>query len=133
MEHTREDLQVLYDRYLQACNEHRFDELDEFVSEHVNGAAEGLGRYVAGLQAVVAAFPDYQWQLHRLLVDDVWLAALLTGTGTHTGTFRGIQATGRVLRTQELVIYRTESAKIAECWGDLGSTVRDELTSGTIS
>jgi predicted ester cyclase len=133
MEQTRGDLQALYDRYLQRCNEHRFDELGEFVSENVNGAAEGLGRYVAGLRAVVAGFPDYQWQLHRLLVDGVWLAAVLTGTGTHTGTFRGIEATGRVLRTQELVVYRTEEGKIAECWGDLGSTVRDELTSGTTS
>jgi predicted ester cyclase len=40
-------------------------------------------------------------------------------------------ATGRVIRTQELVIYRTADGKIVECWGDLGSTVRDELTSGT--
>jgi hypothetical protein len=30
-----------------------------------------------------------------------------------------------------LVIYRTVDGKIVECWGDLGSTVRDELTSGT--
>ncbi len=52
-------------------------------------------------------------------------------TGTHTGTFRGITATGRFIRTQELVIYRTVDGKIVECWGDLGSTVRDELTSGT--
>jgi predicted ester cyclase len=80
---------------------------------------------------VVEAFPDYQWELQRLLVDDQWLAARLYGTGTHTGPFRGITATGRIIRTQELVIYRTVGGKIAECWGDLGSTVRDELTSGT--
>jgi hypothetical protein len=29
------------------------------------------------------------------------------------------------------VIYRTVDGKILDCWGDLGSTVRDELTSGT--
>jgi hypothetical protein len=40
-------------------------------------------------------------------------------------------ATERVIRTQELVIYRTVDGKILECWGDIGSTVRDELTSGT--
>jgi predicted ester cyclase len=79
---------------------------------------------------MVEAFPDYQWDLQRLLVDGQWLAARLYGTGTHTGPFRGIAATG-VIRTQELVIYRTVDGKILECWGDLGSTVRDELTSGT--
>ncbi len=51
----------------------------------------------------------------------------------HNGIFRGIEATGREIRTQELVIYRVADGKIVECWGDLGSTVRDELTSGTAS
>ena len=46
------------------------------------------------------------------------------------GTFHGIAATGRAIRTQELVIYRVADGRIAECWGDLGSTVRDELVSG---
>jgi predicted ester cyclase len=101
------------------------------VADDVNGPTEGLSRYIAGLRAVVEAFADYQWELQRLLVDGQWLAARLYGIGTHTGPFRGIAATGRVIRTQELVIYRTADGKIAECWGDLGSTVRDELTSGT--
>jgi predicted ester cyclase len=131
MRREREDLLAFYGRYLQRCNEHRFDELGEFVADDVNGPTEGLGRYIAGLHAVVDAFPDYQWELQHLLVDDQWLAARLCGTGTHTGPFRGIAATGRVIRTQELVIYRTVDGKIVECWGDLGSTVRDELTSGT--
>jgi predicted ester cyclase len=69
---------------------------------------------------VVEAFPDYRWELQRLLVDDQWLAARLYGTGTRSGSFRGIAATGRVIRTQELVIYRTVEGKIVECWGDLG-------------
>jgi predicted ester cyclase len=131
MKSEREDLLVFYRRYLQRCNEHRFHELGEFVADDVNGPTEGLSRYIAGLCAVVEAFPDYQWELQRLLVDGQWLAARLCGTGTHTGLFRGIAATGRVIRTQELVIYRTVDGKIVECWGDLGSTVRDELTSGT--
>jgi predicted ester cyclase len=126
-----EDLLAFYRRYLQRCNEHRFDELGEFVANDVNGPTVGLSRYVAGLHAVVDAFPDYHWELQRLLVDDPWLAARLYGTGTHTGLFRGIAATGRVIRTQELVIYRTVDGKIVESWGDLGSTVRDELTWGT--
>ena len=127
----REELLAFYDRYLQRCNEHRFDELGEFVADDVNGGAEGLNSYIAGLRAVVQGFPDYQWDLQRLLIDGQWLAARLYGAGTHAGPFRGIGATGRAIRTQELVIYRVADGKIAECWGDLGSTVRDELTSGS--
>jgi len=124
----RDEASASYRRYLTRCNEHHFDDLGEFVAADVNGSAEGLDHYIAGLHAVTAAFPDYHWDLHRLLVDGQWLAARLTGTGTHTGTFRGITATGRRIRTQELVIYRLAQARIAEVWGDLGSTVRDELT-----
>jgi len=89
-----------------------------------------LGSYVAGLRAVVGGFADYRWELPQLLVDGEWLAARLYGIGTHTGPFRGVAATGRAIKTQELVIYRLENGKIAESWGDLGATVRDELVSG---
>ena len=91
MEVGRDELLVFYDRYLQRCNEHRFDELGEFVADEVNGSEKGLKNYVAGLHAVVEGFPDYQWDLQRLLIDGDWLAARLYGTGTHTGPFRGIR------------------------------------------
>ena len=52
MRREREDLLAFYGRYLQRCNEHRFDELGEFVADDVNGPTEGLGRYIAGLHAV---------------------------------------------------------------------------------
>lgn len=127
----REELVDLYQRYLERCNEHRFDELDDFVADDVNPEAGGLRGYVAGLRAVIGGFPDYRWELQQLLVDGQWLAARLVGVGTHTGTFSGIAATGRVIRTQELVIYRVADHKITQCWGDLDSTVRDELASGS--
>lgn len=130
---AREELLAFYQRYLGRCNEHRFDELGEFVADDVNGPTEGLHAYITGLRAVIDGFPDYRWELQRFLVDGQWLAARLKGAGTHTGSFRGIGATGRAIRTQELVMYRIANRKIAECWGDLGSTVRDELVSGTAS
>jgi predicted ester cyclase len=42
-----------------------------------------------------------------------------------------VAATWRVIRTQELMMYRMADGKIIDCWGDLDSTVRAELTSGT--
>jgi predicted ester cyclase len=132
VESERAEKTAFYRRYLRRCNDHRFEELDEFVAEEVrvNGVAQDLDRYAAGLRAVVEAFPDYHWDLQRLLVDGDWLSAHLTGTGTHTGTFRGIPATSRTISTQELAIYRLDSGRIVESWGDLGSAVRDELTWG---
>ena len=61
----RAELEAIYNRDLQRCNEHRVDELDEFVDEHVevNGVVQGLHGYAEGLGAVVEAGPDYHWDL----------------------------------------------------------------------
>lgn len=130
----RAELAAFYRRYLRCCNEHRFDELAEFVHQdvRVNDTRRGLGLYVAGLRDVVEAFPDYCWELRHLLVDGDWLSAHLTGTGTHSGAFLGVPATGRVISVQELALYRVDGGRIVECWGDLGSSVRDQLVSGAL-
>jgi predicted ester cyclase len=106
-------LEAFYQRYLQRCNEHRFDELDEFVDEHVevNDAVQGLHGYAEGLGAVVEAVPDYHWDLRRLLVDGCWLSARLIGTGTTSA--------GRRISIQEFAMYRVAGGRIIEVWGDL--------------
>ena len=126
------DLTVFYRRYIAVCNAHRFADLGEFVGDdvRVNDAPTGVEQYVAGLRAVVDAFPDYHWDLRQLVVDGDCLAARLTGTGTHTGTFLDVPATGRAIEVRELAMYRIDGGKIAECWGDLGQSVRDRLTRG---
>jgi predicted ester cyclase len=129
----RADVVALYERYLARCNEHRFDELGEFVSEQVSGSGpvDGLAGYIEGVKAVCTAFPDYHWDLRELVVEEDTIAARLIGQGTHTGLFGGIAPTGRRIRTQELVIYRIADGKIDRCWGDLFPVVRDALTAST--
>lgn len=126
----RAELEAFYRRYIARCNAHRFDELGEFVAADVNGPAEGLQRYVDGLWDVVRAFPDYRWDPQEVLVDGERLAVRLRAGGTHRGAFRGVEPTGRRVSTQELVMYHVEGGRITRCWGDLGTTVRDELVSG---
>jgi predicted ester cyclase len=69
------------------------------------------------LAVVIRAFPDYRWELRHLVVDAPWVAAHLAGTGTHRGTFLGVQATGRPVHVQEFAIYRIDTGRIAEVWG----------------
>lgn len=123
----RDEQLALYLRYLERCNQHRFDELGEFVAANVGGSTTGLPNYIAGCSEVVVGFPDYLWTLQHAIVDGDWLAARLWGDGTHTGTFRNVAPTGRKIHTQELVMYRFANGEIAECWGDLHTTVHDEL------
>jgi len=127
----RADLAALYESYLACCNEHRFDQLGEFVDERVRGSrsVDGLTAYVDGLKDLCSAFPDYHWELQDLVIEEGSIAARLIGQGTHSGPFEGIAPTGRSISTQELVIYRVADGKITHCWGDLDGVVRDALTS----
>ncbi len=122
-------MKAFYRRYLERCNQHRFEDLGEFVDPEVriNGAPAGLDQYIAGLRSVVEAFPDYHWDLQHLLVDGDWLSAHLIDTGTHTGTFLAIPPTGRTINAQEFAVYHVTNNKITASWGNLDSTVLQQL------
>jgi predicted ester cyclase len=109
----RAELEAFYARYLQRCNEHRFSELAEFVTDdvEVNDGAMGVAGYGEGLQTVVDTFPDFHWELRHLLVEDGWLSARLVDTGSTRD--------GRSITLQEFAMYRIENGKIAAVWGDL--------------
>jgi predicted ester cyclase len=102
-----------YRRYIETCNAHEFVRLGEFVDEDVsiNGELRGVAAYIAGLEAVVATFPDFHWDLRHLVVDEPWLAAHLIDTATHPR--------GHRISTQEFAVYRIEADAIVEVWGDL--------------
>ncbi len=116
---TDNELAAFYRRYNALCNEHRFEDLAEFVARDVaiDGTVRGLEAYAGELRAVVRAFPDYRWELRRLVVDAPWVAAHVTDTGTHRGTFRGVEATGRSVAIPEFAFYRVDAGRIAEVWG----------------
>ena len=116
---TRNGLAAFYRRYNACCNEHRFEDIAQFVARDVaiDGAPRGLDAYAEELRAVVRALPDYHWELRRLLIDPPWIAAHLADTGTHRGSFLGVAATGRSVSVPEFAFYRIEAERIAEVWG----------------
>jgi predicted ester cyclase len=116
---TDTELVAFYRRYNACCNDHRFEDLPDFVARDVviNGIDRGLDAYADELRAVVRGFPDYRWELRHLIADAPWIAAHLADTGTHRGTFHGVQPTGRTVSTQEFAFYRVDAGRIAEVWG----------------
>jgi predicted ester cyclase len=116
---TNDELAAFYRRYNACCNEHRLEDLAEFVAQDVaiDGTERGLDGYAAELRAVIRAFPDYRWELRRLVIDAPWIAAHVTDTGTHRHAFHGIEATGRAVALPEFAFYRVDAGRIAEVWG----------------
>jgi steroid delta-isomerase-like uncharacterized protein len=116
---TEDGLAAFYRRYNEFCNAHRFEDIGEFVARDVaiDGTERGADEYAEELRAVVRAFPDFSWELRRVVVDAPWIAVQLADTGTHREEFRGIPATGRSVALPEFAFYRVEAGKIAEVWG----------------
>jgi predicted ester cyclase len=116
---TDDELAAFYRRYNACCNEHRLDDLGEFVAEDVviNGTDHGLSVYADNLRPIVQAFPDFRWDLRHLMVDAPWIATHFVDTGTHRGPFFGHEATGRSVSAQEFAFYRVHDGRIAEVWG----------------
>jgi predicted ester cyclase len=77
----------------------------------VNVEVQGLRGYAEGPGTVVEKFPDYRWDLRRLLVDNCWLSAHLIDTGT-------IPA-GRSVSIRESAMCRVVGGRIVDVWGDL--------------
>ena len=74
---------AFYRRYNACCNEHRFEDLAQFVAPDVaiNGSDRGRDMYAESLRSVVRAFPDYRWELRHLLVEPPCFAVHLAHTG----------------------------------------------------
>lgn len=115
---VRDDYVSLYSSYLELCNAHDFAGMTSFYAPiiQINGVPTEAGAVTAQFLPLVTAFPDWQWEVRHLLVDGDDIVVHFTVTGTHRGTFRGQQATGRQVSVSEFTLYRITDGKFAEVW-----------------
>lgn len=108
-----------YAEYLEACNRHDLDAIRSFLDPsvrraHLPGGAEA---WLADLDELFRAFPDWRWRRIQLIVEDERVAAHLRGSGTHRGAFRGIAPTRRHVNVAEFAMYRVTNRRISEVSG----------------
>lgn len=87
---------------------------------HVPGRAEpmrGPEGYLAIIGMMRSGFPDIQWALDELIIDEDKVAARFTMTGTHQGAFLGIPPTGKPIRVKAINIYHFSNGQIIEEYG----------------
>jgi len=82
----------------------------------VNDVPMDPAAVTAQFAPVISAFPDWHWEIRNLAVDGDYIALHFTVTGTHRGTFQGIEATGRRVTISEFTLYRLQDRKFAEVW-----------------
>lgn len=113
-----DDYRSLYQSYLRYCNDHDFDAMASFYTPTitVNDTPMEPAAVTAQFAPLIAAFPDWHWEMRHIVVDEDSIVVHFTVTGTHRGTFQGIEATGRQVSVSEFTLYRLEGGKFAAVW-----------------
>ena len=104
--------------YAEAINGRDLDAVDRLLTEDFTHDGEQRGR--AGQRAAVAAFldafADLRNEILLILAEGDLVAAHQRWTGTHTGSFAGVAATGRSITFTSTAVLRITDGLIAEAW-----------------
>jgi steroid delta-isomerase-like uncharacterized protein len=114
----RDEYQSLYLSYLEYCNKHDFDGMAMFYAPiiEIDGVPMDPDAVTAQFEPLITAFPDWRWEVRHILIDNDDVVVHFTVTGTHRGTFRGHEATGRRISVSEFTLYHLEYGKFAAVW-----------------
>lgn len=116
-----EDNKAVVRRLFDEClNRHNLDLYPELFSDVVYRAS-ALGElrneeHRHSLLSVFAGFPDGQWRIEDQIAEKSRVVTRWTFTGTHTGTFMGIESTSRQVHITGICIDRIADGKIVEEW-----------------
>jgi steroid delta-isomerase-like uncharacterized protein len=111
-------------RYQDIYNSNQLDGLADVVSEQLltprilQGMTPGIEGAKAVHQLMLTGFPDYRTVIEDIVAEADKVAARIRMTGTHTGTFMGIPASGRKVDFTGMYIARIEKGKIVEHWSE---------------
>jgi len=120
-----EQMKAAYREVVKAFETGVTDSLDKYVAENsINHGQTPPGITSTGLQQLKdiiamyrSAFSDVQMDFHHIVADGDLLMAHGSWSGTNTGMFMGMPATGKaVSRVGFIDIVRFENGKMAEHW-----------------
>jgi steroid delta-isomerase-like uncharacterized protein len=93
----------------------------DFVSHqhsHPNmGDVRGTAALIAFLREFREAFPDFHDTIDDQVCEGEKVVTRVTSSGTHRGTFMGLQPTNKQVSWMAISIDRVEGGKILEEWG----------------
>lgn len=118
---TAENNKQLMKRFVEFINTANEQLSNELISQnatfYVPGNPEpmrGPGGYLAIIEMMRSGFPDIQWTLDDMVAEGDKVAARFTMRGTHSGTFFGVSATGRLIEVKAMNFYRFTNGQIVE-------------------
>lgn len=102
-------------------SEGKLEIADRVLADNVKFFGPGSGEPVCGrapfkefIIGLRAAFPDLHCELHAVIEEQDQVACWLTIHGTHRGSWRGLQPTGRQLALEAMNLFRFSGDQIME-------------------
>jgi steroid delta-isomerase-like uncharacterized protein len=111
-------------RYQEIYNSNDLESLGEVVAENLitpkimPGMPPGLEGAKRVHEITLMGMPDWSTAIDDLIAEGDKVVARITMTGTHTGDFWGMPATGNAVNFTGIYIVRIKDGKIAEHWGE---------------
>lgn len=117
-EANRELIRRVFEEVWNGESDAMLAEIPERALFHYRGMSmetgrESLAKLVAEWRA---AFPDLEFVIHDLVAEGDVVAVHLTYRGTHQGTWRGLEPTGRRIEVGEMMFFRFERGVLVEMW-----------------
>lgn len=112
----REDLALIYRRYIDCLNHQDWDHLADYVDEAVeyNGKRISLSGYRGMLEGDFRAIPDLRFNISILCSDPPVIASRLDFDCHPIGELFGIPVNGKRVQFSENVFYEFKNQRIAK-------------------
>jgi predicted ester cyclase len=107
---TRDDIVQLFDRRLQALNDHDVEEFADTYSETavvespLGGTHQGRGAIAGVAASFLTALSDATFTSDELVIDGDRVVQVMTLSGTDTGGFMGMAPSGRPAQLPMVVV-----------------------------
>jgi predicted ester cyclase len=92
-------------------NGERLDRLDDLCSPQL------AGKLRTAFMSFRQAFPDWHQRIIETVTDGRTVVARMRCTGTHRGTWQGLEPTERTMRVDEVYFFRIANDRIIGLWG----------------
>jgi predicted ester cyclase len=83
---------------------------------HMHGTDRDRDKTIEFNLALIAAFPDANFGMDKMVAEEDMVVITGRMTGTHKGAYQGIPAKGNKVDVEYLVMYRITGGKFVEAW-----------------
>lgn len=110
------DIREFYGRYVDAINEHRWDQIGEFMADEIvaHGVTVTREQGVAAFASITDAMPDYQVELKHLTISGDTIGSHAITRGTPLKEWLGVAPTGRAIEIDEVTVYRIRDGRFIQ-------------------